>query len=56
MADRVDFYFRQRVTEAELDLACELLEQADRLCILDKGVTSSQGTPDELRARMQRPG
>ena len=30
MADRVDFYFRQRVTEAELDLAFELLEQADR--------------------------
>ena len=31
MADRVDFYFRQRVTEAELDLACELLEQADEV-------------------------
>ena len=31
-----------------------LLEQADLLCILDKGVTVFQGTPDELRARMQR--
>jgi hypothetical protein len=30
MADRVDFYFRQRVTEAELDLALALLEKADR--------------------------
>ena len=30
MADRVDFYFRQRVTEAELDLAFALLERADR--------------------------
>jgi len=29
VASRVDFYFRQRVTEAELDLAFELLEQAD---------------------------
>ena len=31
-----------------------LLEQADRLCILDKGVTTFQGTADELRARMQQ--
>jgi hypothetical protein len=38
MADRVDFYFRQRVTEAELDLACELLEQADRDLAADIGV------------------
>lgn len=30
MANRVDFYFRQRVTEAELDLAFALLEKADR--------------------------
>jgi hypothetical protein len=30
MADRVDFYFRQRVTEAELDLAFALLEKAGR--------------------------
>lgn len=29
MADRVDFYFQQRVSEAELDLAFEQLEQAD---------------------------
>ena len=30
-----------------------LLELADRLCILDKGVTSFHGTPDELRIRLQ---
>jgi len=29
MSGRVDFFFRQRVTEAELDLTCELLEQAE---------------------------
>ena len=38
MADRVDFYFRQRVTEAELDLGCELLEQADRDLAADIGI------------------
>lgn len=32
----------------------QLLELADRLCILDKGVTSFQGTAAELRARMQQ--
>jgi ABC-type branched-subunit amino acid transport system ATPase component len=31
-----------------------LLEQADRLCILDKGVSTFNGTADELRARMQQ--
>ncbi|MCX5941190.1 MAG: ATP-binding cassette domain-containing protein [Cyanobium sp. LacPavin_0818_WC50_MAG_67_9] len=31
-----------------------LLEKADRLCILDEGITSFQGTADELRARMQK--
>ena len=31
-----------------------LLEKADRLCILDKGITSFQGTAEELRARMQK--
>lgn len=38
MADRVDFHFRQRVTEAELDLAFELLEQADRDLAADIGL------------------
>ena len=38
MADRTDFYFRQRVTEAELDLAFTLLEQADRILAADIGV------------------
>ncbi|MBM4784517.1 MAG: hypothetical protein GQE15_43185, partial [Archangiaceae bacterium] len=28
MADRLDYYFRQRVTEAELDLGFSLLEKA----------------------------
>lgn len=32
----------------------QLLEMADRLCILDRGVTSFQGTAEELRARMQQ--
>jgi ABC-type bacteriocin/lantibiotic exporter with double-glycine peptidase domain len=31
-----------------------LLEKADRLCILHKGVTAFHGTADELRARMQQ--
>lgn len=38
MADRVDYYFRQRVTEAELDLAFTLLEKADRDLAADLGV------------------
>ena len=38
MASRVDFYFRQRVTEAELDLAFELLEQADHDLASDIGL------------------
>lgn len=38
MADRLDFFFRQRVTEAELDLAFELLEKADRDLAADLGV------------------
>ncbi|MEM6789477.1 MAG: hypothetical protein AAF715_18290 [Myxococcota bacterium] len=38
MADRVDFYLGQRVTETELDLACELLEQADRDLASDIGI------------------
>jgi len=31
-----------------------LLEKADRLCILDKGITSFQGTADELRAQIRK--
>ena len=38
MADRTDFHFRQKVTEAELDLAFELLELADRNLAADIGV------------------
>ncbi|ACY13472.1 hypothetical protein [Haliangium ochraceum] len=38
MADRLDFYFRQPVTEAELDLAFELLENADRDLAADLGI------------------
>lgn len=43
MADRVDYYFRQRVTEAELDLGFELLERADRNLAADlrvRGIVS----------------
>ena len=38
MADRTDYFFRQKVTEAELDLAFELLEKADRNLAADLGV------------------
>ncbi len=38
MADRLDYYFRQKVTEAELDLGFELLEKADRNLAADIGV------------------
>lgn len=37
MADRLNYYFRQKVTEAELDLGFEALENADRNMILDLG-------------------
>jgi ABC-type bacteriocin/lantibiotic exporter with double-glycine peptidase domain len=33
-----------------------LLEKADRLCILDRGVTSFEGTAQELLERIQKPG
>ncbi|MCU0692807.1 MAG: hypothetical protein MUF54_15510 [Polyangiaceae bacterium] len=38
MAARLDFYYRQRVTEAELDLAFALLEKADHNLAADIGV------------------
>lgn len=38
MADRLDFFFRQRVTEAELDLAFALTELADRNLAADLGI------------------
>lgn len=38
MADRLDYYFRQKVTEAELDLGFDLLEQADRSFANDIGI------------------
>ncbi len=38
MADRTNFYFRQRVTEAELDLAFSQLENADRNLAADLGI------------------
>lgn len=39
MSDRLDYYFRQRVTEAELDLGFAELEQADRNQAADLGFT-----------------
>ena len=46
MADRVDFYFRQRVTEAELDLAFALLDPADRDLAADLNIpTASSPVP-----------
>ena len=38
MSGRLDFYYRQRVTEAELDLGFELLERADRNLAADIGL------------------
>ncbi|QVW70577.1 hypothetical protein [Myxococcus xanthus] len=38
MSNRLDFHFRQKVTEAELDLAFAQLEQADRSLASDLGV------------------
>ena len=47
MADRLNYYFRQGVTEAELDLGFELLEQADRNLAGDIGIF---GIIDGMRA------
>ncbi len=38
MADRCDYYFRQKVTESELDLGFTLLESADRNLASDIGI------------------
>ncbi len=38
MADRTNYYFRQKVTEAELNLGFELLENADRNLATDIGI------------------
>ena len=64
MADRTDFYFRQRVTEAELDLAFTLMEQADRNVATDIGVfgiisgavPSSHAPVADLTIDMTAPG
>ncbi|MGF2075534.1 hypothetical protein, partial [Enterococcus casseliflavus] len=47
MSSRLDYYFRQRVSEAELDLGFELLEQADRALASDIGLVGvvSGGVP-----------
>lgn len=39
MSDRRDFYYRQKVTEGELDAAFDALEAADRTIIKDLGFT-----------------
>ena len=39
MSNRLDYYFRQRVTEAELDLGFAELEQADQNQVADLGFT-----------------
>lgn len=64
MADRRDYYYRQTVTEAELDAGFEGLEQADRAVSVDHGlvgvvegmgVSEKSGTPD-LSVDVQGPG
>ena len=47
MSSRLNYYFRQGVTEAELDLGFELLEQADRDLASDIGIF---GIIDGMRA------
>jgi hypothetical protein len=47
LSDRVNYYFRQGVTEGELDLGFELLEQADRNLASDIGIF---GIIDGMRA------
>lgn len=55
MADRRDYYFKQPVTEGELDTGFDLLEAADRAIMADQGlngitqnadVTEKSGTPN----------
>ena len=55
MANRLDYFFRQKVTEAELDEGFNKLELADRKLMSDQGlvgifsgaiVTEKAGTPD----------
>lgn len=64
MADRLDYFFRQKVTEAELDLGFADLEQADFDLTVDHGligimenmgVSEKSGTPD-LTVDIQGPG
>jgi hypothetical protein len=64
MADRRDYYFRQKVTEAELDAGFDGLEQADFNLAVDNefigvvqgmGVSEKSGTPD-LSVDVQGPG
>ncbi|MFH0899617.1 MAG: hypothetical protein V2A73_03185, partial [Pseudomonadota bacterium] len=51
MSSRTDYFFRQRVTEAELDLGFELLEKADRDLAADIGlhgiVSGAEPTPHQ---------
>ncbi len=64
MANRRDYYFKQPVTEAELDEGFDLLEQADRAIMGDLGLfgimqnvdaTEKSGTPD-LSVDVSGPG
>lgn len=63
MADRRDYYFRQKVTEAELDAGFDELEQADRAITSDLGligvavgmVVAQQVSPD-LTVQVSGPG
>jgi hypothetical protein len=63
MADRRDYYFRQKVTEAELDSGFDDLEQADRDLATDLGLVgvayglavAEQGVPN-LTVQVSGPG
>lgn len=56
MADRLDYYFRQKVTEAELDSGFDGLEQADRDLVVDQGfegIVSGLGVAEDSPASLE---
>lgn len=63
MSDRKNFYFRQRVTEGELDSAFADLEKADRAIMQDQaiigvayGLAASEHTPNNTSVDISGPG
>ena len=62
MADRRDYFFKQKVTEAELDVGFDTLEQAERNLSLDLGFTGivlngavTENSPQDLQVFVSGP-